>query len=48
VTNCLDLTVEIAKSDPVTEQGVQQVFLYNIDSIISYINRAGSDTFDGL
>lgn len=47
-TRCLDLTIEISRSDPSTEEGVEQVFIYNRDSIIAYINRAGEDTFDGL
>lgn len=40
VTGCLDLTIEVAKRNPDTEEGVQQVFLYNRDSIMAYINLA--------
>lgn len=47
-TQCLDLTIEIAKRNPETEEGVQQVFMYNRDSIIAYINKAGDDVFSGL
>lgn len=47
-TQCLDLTIEIAKRNPDTEEGVQQVFMYNRDSIIAYINKAGDDVFSGL
>lgn len=39
-TGCLDLTIEVAKSNPSTEEGVQQVFLYNRDSLMAYINKA--------
>lgn len=46
-TKCLDLTIEIADNDPETETGVQQVFIYNRDSITAYISRAGSDVFTG-
>lgn len=48
VTKCLDLTIEVADSSPGTEDEVQQVFLYNRDSILAYIGRAGEGTFDGL
>jgi len=40
-SGCLDLTVEIARKNPLTEQEVQQVFLYNRDSILKYIAMAG-------
>ncbi len=46
-TGCLDLTIEVAKTTPDTEAGVQQVFMYNRDSITAYINRAGEDVFTG-
>jgi len=46
-TGCLDLTIEVAKTSPDTEAGVQQVFMYNRDSITAYINRAGEDVFTG-
>ena len=46
-TGCLDLTVEVARRNPTTESGVQQVFMYNRDSIVAYIGRAGEDVFTG-
>ena len=39
-TGCLDLTIEVAKRNPDTEEGVQQVFLFNRDSIMAYIDKA--------
>jgi len=39
-TGCLDLTIEVAKNNPATEEGVQQVFMYNRDSIMAYIEKA--------
>lgn len=47
-TQCLDLTIEVAKRNPETEEGVQQVFMYNRDSIMAYIGLAGDHDFDGL
>jgi hypothetical protein len=41
-TACLDLTIEVAKRNPDTEEGVQQVYLYNRDSLIAYIQKAGT------
>lgn len=46
-TQCLDLTIEVAKSNPSTEEDVEQVFIYNRDSLMSYIDKAGNDTFSG-
>jgi hypothetical protein len=46
-TGCLDLTIEISRRSPTTEEGVQQVFMYNRDSIVAYIGRAGEDVFTG-
>jgi len=40
-TGCLDLTVEISKRNPSTEEGVEQVFIYNRDSLMAYIEEAG-------
>lgn len=48
VTGCLDLTIEVSRSNPSSETGVQQVFIYNRDSITAYISRAGEDIFTGL
>jgi len=39
-TGCLDLTIEITKRNPDTESGVEQIFMYNRDSLIAYINKA--------
>jgi carboxypeptidase D len=47
VTGCLDLTIEVARRNPSTEAGVQQVFMYNRDSIVAYIERAGENVFTG-
>jgi hypothetical protein len=47
VTSCLDLTIEVARRSPATEEGVQQVFMYNRDSIVAYIGRAGEVVFTG-
>lgn len=40
-TGCLDLTVEVAKRTPKTEDEARQVFDYNRDSIIAYIKKGG-------
>jgi len=40
-TGCLDMTIEIAQSSPSTEEEVEQVFLYNRDSLMAYIQKAG-------
>ncbi len=47
-TQCLDLTIEVARRNPSFEEGVQQIFMYNRDSLMAYIDRAGSDTFTGF
>ena len=39
-TGCLDLTVEVAKRNPTSEAGVQQIFMYNRGSLIEYIKKA--------
>ncbi len=41
VTGCLDLTIEVARRNPSSEEGVQQIFMYNRDSLIEYIKKAG-------
>ncbi len=38
---CMDLTVEVAKRTPQTEEGIDEVFLYNRDSMLAYIEAAG-------
>jgi len=48
VTQCLDLTIEVAKRNPDTEAGVHEIFMYNRDSIMAYIDLAGDHNFDGL
>ena len=40
-TGCLDFTVEVAKSNPDTEAGINEVFLYNRDSMTAYIEKSG-------
>jgi hypothetical protein len=47
-TGCLDLTIEIAKRNPDTEEDVQKVFMYNKDSLMAYIESASSYLFSGL
>ena len=44
-TGCLDLTVEVAKRSPRTVEGVEQIFNYNRDSIISYIKKGGHGVY---
>lgn len=39
-TGCIDITVEVAQKSPDTEEGIEEVFLYNRDSIIEYIKAA--------
>ncbi len=40
-TGCLDMTIEISRRNPNSEAGVQQVFMYNRDSLMAYIKKAG-------
>lgn len=47
-TGCLDLTIEIAKRNPDTEEEVQKVFMYNKDSLLAYIESASSYLFSGI
>lgn len=44
-TGCLDLTVEVAKRTPATEDGAKQVFNYNRDAIIAYIQKGGQGVY---
>ncbi len=44
-TGCLDLTVEVAKRSPSTEEGAEQVFAYNKDAIIAYIKKGGQGVY---
>ena len=44
-TGCLDLTVEVAKRTPKTEDGAIEVFNYNRDGIIAYIQKAGHGVY---
>ena len=46
-TGCLDLTIEVADFDPVSGHDVEQIFLYNRDSLMAYISMAGTDLFSG-
>jgi len=41
-TGCIDMTVEVARSSPLTQSGIEEVFLYNRDSLLSYIEAAGN------
>lgn len=38
-TGCLDLTIEVADSNPDTDAGVQEIFMYNRDSLMAYISK---------
>jgi predicted deacylase len=38
---CIDFTVEVARSSPLTEDGINSVFLYNRDSMLAFIDAAG-------
>jgi carboxypeptidase D len=38
---CIDYTVEVARSSPLTEEGINNVFLYNRDSMLALIEAAG-------
>ena len=40
-SGCLDFTIEVADTSPSTEEGIDEVFLYNRDSIIAFIDAAG-------
>ncbi len=44
-TGCLDFTIEVTKSNPSTEVGVQQVFMYNRDSLMAYISKSGDGIY---
>ncbi len=44
-TGCLDLTVEVAKRTPKTEDEAMRVFEYNRDSIIAYIQKGGQGVY---
>lgn len=44
-TGCLDLTVEVAKRSPATEEGAEQVFAYNKDAIVVYILKGGQGVY---
>ena len=39
---CIDMTVEVARSSPLTQDGIEEVFLYNRDSLLAYIEAAGN------
>jgi len=41
-TGCIDMTVEVARSSPLTQSGIEEVFLYNRDSLLAYIEAAGN------
>ncbi len=42
---CLDLTIEVAKESPQTLEGIEEVFLYNRDSMIEFIFAAGTGIY---
>ncbi|MCL1833354.1 MAG: carboxypeptidase regulatory-like domain-containing protein, partial [Leptospirales bacterium] len=39
-TGCLDLTIEVSNRNPTSEAGVEEVFLYNRDSLMALIDKA--------
>jgi carboxypeptidase D len=39
-TGCIDLTIEVSNRNPNSESGVEDVFLYNRDSLITFIDKA--------
>jgi hypothetical protein len=38
---CIDITIEIADYSPETEEGIDEVFAYNRESLLAYIDAAG-------
>lgn len=40
-TGCVDMTVEVARSNPLTVEGIDNVYMYNRNSLIAYIKKAG-------
>ena len=39
-TGCLDFTIEVSNRNPNSEIGVEEVFLYNRDSLVAFIDKA--------
>ena len=44
-TGCLDLTIEVSNRNPATESGVEQVFMYNRDSLMAFIDKADQGVY---
>ena len=44
-TGCLDMTIEVAKSSPLTETGIETVFQYNLGGMLAYIDAAGTGIY---
>lgn len=44
-SGCLDFTIEVAANSPQTLEGIDQVFLYNRDSMLAYIDSAGTGIY---
>ncbi|MFC1670821.1 M14 family zinc carboxypeptidase [Spirochaetota bacterium] len=42
---CLDYTVEVATLNPETEEGVEEIFLYNRNSLVGFIKAAGMGVY---
>ncbi len=42
---CMEVTIEVANSSPLTAEGIDQVFMYNRDSIIAYMDAAGTGVY---
>jgi len=40
-TGCIDMTVEVARSNPSTIEGIDAVYSYNQGSLLDYIEKAG-------
>jgi len=39
-TGCLDLTIELAKNNPQTEEGIEKIYNYNQESLLAYMAAA--------
>jgi len=44
-TGCIDLTVEVAQSNPYSEGEIKEVFHYNRDAMLAYVDSAGDGVY---
>ena len=44
-TGCMDMTIEVAESSPLTEAGIETVFQYNLGGMLAYIDAAGTGIY---